>query len=456
MSFFIRNSRKLTKRVKPSKGSAAKVPKLKKTKLEDEEILSEESDIEEGDLRSQREKTPISEDETETAQEKRLRLAKKVLEEIEKQEKERFVEEADVTEAVGKRLREEALEQAGKLRRRVADTLEVDAEHSFFLKCKDHKLSVTCAVASSDGLMFSASKDSSIVKWCLEEKKKLNCIRGGKNSGENGHTQPVQALALSTDGKFLASGCEGKLIHIWDPSSLTHVHTFRGHRDAISGLAFRKNSHTLFSSSKDKSVKVWNLDEMAYVETLFGHTDSITSVDALIRERALTSGGRDGTVRLWKIVEESQLIYNGHSGSIDCVRFVNDEHFVSSGDDGNLSLWGLMKKKPLYTQQKAHGEEENGVPRWISSVAALQNTDLIASGSNSGEIKFWKCGENFRNLLTLQSHPVEGFVNSLHFCPTSDGAILLAGIGQEHRLGRWWRHKEAKNGILCITLKKKT
>jgi len=71
--------------VKPSKGSAAKVPKLKKTKLEDEEILSEESDIEEGDLRSQREKTPISEDETETAQEKRLRLAKKVLEEIEKQ-----------------------------------------------------------------------------------------------------------------------------------------------------------------------------------------------------------------------------------------------------------------------------------------------------------------------------------------------------------------------------------
>ena len=53
------------------------------------------------------------------------------------------------------------------------------------------------------------------------------------------------------------------------------------------------------------------MDEMAYVETLFGHQDRITGVDAGIRERAVTSGGRDGTVRLWKIIEESQLVFNG-------------------------------------------------------------------------------------------------------------------------------------------------
>ena len=53
------------------------------------------------------------------------------------------------------------------------------------------------------------------------------------------------------------------------------------------------------------------MDEMAYVETLFGHQDRITGVDAGVRERAVTSGGRDGTVRVWKIVEESQLVFNG-------------------------------------------------------------------------------------------------------------------------------------------------
>lgn len=66
----------------------------------------------------------------------------------------------------------------------------------------------------------------------------------------------------------------------------------------------------------------------------FGHQSSITGIDASIRERAITSGGRDCTIRIWKITEESQLIYNGHKGSIENVKLINEEHFVSSGDDG--------------------------------------------------------------------------------------------------------------------------
>lgn len=57
-------------------------------------------------------------------------------------------------------------------------------------------------------------------------------------------------------------------------------------------------------------------------------------MDALTRERAVTSGGRDNSVRIWKIPEESQLVFNGHQGSIDCVRLINEDHFVSCGDDG--------------------------------------------------------------------------------------------------------------------------
>ncbi len=33
-----------------------------------------------------------------------------------------------------------------------------------------------------------------------------------------------------------------------------------------------------------------------------------------------------------------------------------------------------------------------------------------------------------------------------------DGAHIVAAVGQEHRLGRWWRLKEARNSILVIPL----
>jgi ribosomal RNA-processing protein 9 len=66
----------------------------------------------------------------------------------------------------------------------------------------------------------------------------------------------------------------------------------------------------------------------------FGHQEGVTSLDALSRERCLTCGGRDRTARLWKIPEESQLVYRGAAASMDVVRWVADDCFVSGDDQG--------------------------------------------------------------------------------------------------------------------------
>jgi ribosomal RNA-processing protein 9 len=70
-------------------------------------------------------------------------------------------------------------------------------------------------------------------------------------------------------------------------------------------------THELYSCSFDRSVKLWNVDQMAYVETLFGHQDKIMAIDSLQKERCITCGARDRSVRIWKIMEESQLVFNG-------------------------------------------------------------------------------------------------------------------------------------------------
>lgn len=185
----------------------------------------------------------------------------------------------------------------------------------------------------------------------------------------------------------------------------------------------------------------------------FGHQNHVTSIDALTKERALTSGGADRTLRIWKVVEESQLVYNGHYGSIDIVKYVNEEMFVSCSDDGSLCVWNVGKKKPIAIHKIAHGKSSTGIPNWISSIATLLNSDLIASGSCDGFIRVWKLEKNFRGITLKFEIPVTGFVNSLTF--TNDGNSLIAGIGQEHRLGRWWRLKEGKNVILVIPFQKK-
>lgn len=471
MSFFIRKSNinnNLTTRKRPLKGKKdqklASKSKGKGDKNNNKssinaalnENISSDSDSE-VDGKDWRNLPSEDEEDDETAQEKRLRLAKKYLEEIEREEAERADSKEVGHDVIAHRLKEDVLEQAGRLQKKVADEL-LQPDIGDFTVLRGHQLPVTCLVISTDGKhIYTGSKDCSIIKWNVELGKKVKIIPNNHKSKDkaNGHSAHILSLALSSDNKFLASGCQKKLINIWNPETMEFIRSFPGHRDAVSGLTFRKGTHQLFSASFDRSVKIWNLDEMAYVETLFGHQDAITAIDSLTRDRAITSGGRDNTIRIWKVVEESQLVFNGHSGSIDNVRLINEENYVSGGDDGSLMLWSVLKKKPLVSVTGAHGSSlENQQPNWITSIAAMQNTDVVASGSSDGHIRFWKCGENFRTITPLFTLPVVGFVNALQF--DNSGSLLVAGVGQEHRLGRWWRIKDSKNSVVIIPLKRRS
>lgn len=65
-------------------------------------------------------------------------------------------------------------------------------------------------------------------------------------------------------------------------------------------------------------------------------------------------------------------------------------------------------------------------------------------------MRLWKLGDNYRTIELLLEVPVAGFVNGLAF--SADATRLVVACGQEHRLGRWWRCKEAQNGVLVVAL----
>ncbi|CAL1271348.1 unnamed protein product [Larinioides sclopetarius] len=444
-NFFLRKKAKSgsTKRKKDEADVFNKKKKIEKIKPIQEEISSDEDDS--GHDAGYPDE---SSSEEENEQEKKLRLAKKYIAKIEEEEREKNSLD-DTREAVAHRLKEEVLEEAGRLQKKTAHEYEnVVPETEAILR--GHNLSITAlAVSSSEKFFFSAAKDCNIIKWSIEEKKKMKVIpyvKKGTEETKPGHTGQILSLALSSDDKFLASGCSNKIINIWNPETLEHLKTFKGHKGAITGLVFQRNSHQLISASSDRSLKLWNLDEMGYVETLFGHQDEVNGIDCFVGGNAVTCGGRDNTVRIWKLVEESQLVFQGHGSSIDCVAVSSFQSFVSGGDDGSLLLWGTQKKKPMFKVTKAHGEDEKSeVPNWIASVTSLQNTDLVASGSRDGFVRLWRRDDDSHSLLPISKIPVNGFVNSLKFTPS--GKYLIVGVGQEHRLGRWWRLKKSKNSI---------
>ncbi len=309
------------------------------------------------------------------------------------------------------------------------------------VQCHSHVL--TCASLSSDDTFaVVGSKDCKISLHDVETGK-VSYFPGGSRHEEktlNGHKDHVLAVAVSSDGRVIASGGRDHLIKVWDVRTHQVIDTLEGHRGAVSALAFRHGSRDLYSGSYDRTVKVWNCEDMGYVETLFGHQSEVTSIDALSKERCV-SGGNDQTARLWKIPEETHLVFRAGFGAIDSLSLLTDSTFVSGSSTGTVSLWNVVRKKPLHSI--FHGPSKAGV----TAVAARPYSDLAASASSDGYIRFFTVKDS--KLVEVNKYALPGFVNAMAI--SRSGKFAIATTGREHRLGRWNVIK-AKNALHYIPL----
>lgn len=459
---------------KHSRGSSKKP-----TKRYDGEDDDEDDDEDGGDEED-------DEKPNETPEEKRLRLAEEFLTRFKaKHRTERRDDDdgdddghRDGDEGEGRLLRGEMQELAGRKYARLANKLSgADVPATTAKLLRGHSLSVTCVAMSGDGaVLVSGSKDCSLIRWDAETGKRLVTHKGARKGiffrgKPRGHKGEVLACSVSPDGRYTSSGGADGFVHLWDNRTDTLIQSFAGHRESVSGVAFHRRggattagTYQLYSCSFDRTVKVWSVDEMAYVETLFGHQGPVQGIDSLNNERVVTCGS-DLTCRYWKIYEDSQLVFDGHTTSIECVNFLTGNSFVSGSQDGSLALWELGKKKPIKVVQNAHAQESvpeapvvyqgaefdfSQTPAWISSISCLQNSDMVASGSCNGFVNIWQANTDQRKLKKVYSVPVPGFINGLAFA--DKGNLLVAGLGQEHRLGRWWRTTDVRNGIAIIRL----
>ena len=420
----------------------------------------------------------------------------------------------DSHDRLANKLANEAAEAAGRHFREIADDVKPTKSPVLgtYFSRKAHKQSVTgVCLSSDDRAAFSVSKDGAIVEWDVETGKRTKYPRcpviteeemrtkggGGPMAPPRSGAGILLAVACASEKNVVAVAGNDKRIHVFDMRTKKFVTTFAGHRGAVTGLTFRHGTGQLFSCSEDRTVKIWSVDDMAYVDTLFGHQSELNGIDAHKRERCATVSS-DRTLRAWKVAEDSQLVFRPAMNddkrkdyAMECVASVSHDHWITGARDGAVSLWSASKKKPLSTFSNVHGYDEPiGLPKnWeeedgeivladrmatqeflnlsvedrnrggcgylassVVSAAVGRGTNLCATGAGDGTIRLWKAtpGEKDTALEPKHSLPQRGFVNGLAIA--SSGKFLLAGVGQEPRLGRWGRDAGAKNGVVMHRL----
>ncbi|MEG4417050.1 serine/threonine protein kinase [Microcoleus sp. LAD1_D5] len=203
-----------------------------------------------------------------------------------------------------------------------------------------------------------------------------------------GHSSFVNSLAISPDGKILASGSWDKTIKIWDLESTELIGTLTGHSDRVNSVAISYDGKMLVSGSSDETIKFWNLHSGDLLCTFPGHSMEVNSVAINPKRPVIAScGGADNTIKLWNLRSGELLrTLKGHSDNVNSVVFSPDGKILASGSsDATSKVWDVESGKLLRTL--------SGLNVGVNSVAIAPDGQILASVSNDYTIKL-------RNLQT--------------------------------------------------------
>jgi hypothetical protein len=132
----------------------------------------------------------------------------------------------------------------------------------------------------------------------LKTLKIYNTSDGSLDHAMKKHTDWVEAVAYSPDGKYLASGDRAGGLWVWDAKSVNEVYNCAGHKAGVTDCCFRGDSAILASASADGTIKLWNMTDGTMAKSFNAHNGGVLSV-AFAHDGKIVSCGRDNLVKLW-------------------------------------------------------------------------------------------------------------------------------------------------------------
>ena len=139
------------------------------------------------------------------------------------------------------------------------------------------------------------------------------------------HTDKVNRVRFSPDGKILASASDDKTVKLWNLKGGL-IKTLEQHKSPVQDVIFNHNSSTIASASDDSTVILWDYPSGKLKHRLSGHSASVKSLSFRPKGEMLASADENNVVKIWS--REGTMLKSFKDGSF----YGNNVSFSSDGN----------------------------------------------------------------------------------------------------------------------------
>ena len=244
------------------------------------------------------------------------------------------------------------------------------------------------ALAWRGAIMVSAGADGQILFWNTGDGKIAHAVK---------MAAPVRALAMSPDGKTLASAGEDGVVQLWDVVGAKRQAKLMGHKDWVLCLAFTGDGKQLASGGADGVVCLWDVPGAKKLAELPAPPSPLpktpppaVAVKALTFSpdgKTLYLGGADGKILVVNKADgKVQRTLTGHTSAITGLEcHPSGTLLASSSKDRTLRLWNPSNGQALKTLE--------GHTAWVEGLAFIRQGTALASVGADRTVRIWNLAQ---------------------------------------------------------------